>query len=88
MNIDNILKNLIIENLEIPYEMNSINDNTSFFDELSMDSLSFVKLMIKIERKFNIKFDDEEMDLPVIGNYFELKKYLLDILNEDLGSSR
>lgn len=80
MDIDKTLKRLISENLPVPFSVETINNETSFLVDLGMDSVSLVRLMINIEREFGIKFDEEDVDLPVIKNYGELKNYVVQYI--------
>lgn len=38
-------------------------DEDSLFAQLSIDSLSFVELVVKAEDKFGIRFEDEELTI-------------------------
>jgi acyl carrier protein len=61
MTFDNF-KNILAENLGI--EKDLIKRDTSLISDLGIDSLSIVNVIIKIEKKYNIKLD--------IGNLWEL----------------
>ena len=37
----------------------------SQFSELSIDSLSFIELIVRIEENFNIQFEDEDLNIEI-----------------------
>lgn len=55
----NIFKQILAENLGIT--LNEINRSSSFRDDFRIDSLSVVNFLLKIEKKFKIKIDTENM---------------------------
>lgn len=44
--------------------------------DLTLDSLSFIALIVELEHEFNIEFDDENLD---IRKYADLESLLFDI---------
>lgn len=48
-------KKLVSENLGVDLAL--LKNNTSFLDDLGIDSLSMVNFIIKLERKYQIKLD-------------------------------
>ena len=49
----------------------------SKFTELSIDSLSFIELIVRIEDEFNITFSDDELDInlyPSVKEFINLVK--------------
>lgn len=54
-----IFKQILAENLGI--NINEINRSSSFRDDFRIDSLSVVNFLLKIEKKFKIKIDTENM---------------------------
>ncbi len=51
-------------------------DKETKFEEIGLDSIEFVQLIINIEDKFNIEFDDEELKLDIYNNLDDLVKII------------
>lgn len=68
--------NLISEATKI--EKSKINAETSFVDDLNLDSLDIVELMMKMEDEFGIEIPEEEAEglknVKDIVTYLENKK--------------
>ena len=59
-------------------EVSKIKEETSFIDELNLDSLDIVELMMKMEDEFGVEIPEEEAEnLKTVGDvckYVESKK--------------
>jgi acyl carrier protein len=64
--LDNV-KNIIAQQLKIDIE--NIQEDTRFVDELRMDSLHFVRLSMVIEQSFNVRIflEDDTVELKTVG---------------------
>jgi acyl carrier protein len=72
-----LLKKIIAEDLDSNIEIGSIKDDVSLFDDgIGLDSISMVNLMVHVEKKFNISFDDEEVNLATFKNVNSLAQYI------------
>lgn len=72
MNIEQQLKRLILEetkNKDINIE--KLND-FHLINDLEFDSLQVINLVISIETKFKIEFDDNDMEIELVCQYREL----------------
>ena len=49
--------------------MESIDPNADFVEDLGFDSLSTIRLVSEIEKKFGIEFEIDELVYDVIGRY-------------------
>lgn len=78
--IEEKLKSLIIKNTRIKFEIIEIEDDLNLINDLLYDSLSFIQLIVDIEREFKIKFEDEKLDLSYIESYKNLKNYIIERL--------
>ncbi len=47
-------------------------DEESRFEQLSLDSLSYVAFLVQLEEEFGIEFEDEALDLREAGTVGEL----------------
>lgn len=46
----------------------------SIFEEISIDSLSFIELIVRAEDKFGIEFDDEDLNIygwKTVGDFID-----------------
>lgn len=57
------MKNKIKKIIEDICGKQDFNFNTSLSMDLSLDSLSFIRVISEIENEFNINFDDEDLDI-------------------------
>jgi acyl carrier protein len=80
MNIDERLKKvicgLIIDNDESIKD--TINDGTDLVADLHFNSISFVKLVIELEKEFEFDFDDEYLNYNTLYSFGKIKEYLLE----------
>jgi acyl carrier protein len=61
------------------FEELKIDENTSAKDVEGWDSLTHIRLMVAIERKFKVKFTNPEIEtLGSVGDLVKLIKYKLD----------
>mgnify|MGYP001151800033 CR=1 FL=1 len=59
------------------YEIKKIEVNKdSKFDEIGLDSIEFVQLIVNIEDKFNIEFNEEELNVDMYKNVNDLVKVI------------
>lgn len=54
------IKEIIAKITEI--EINEINENISLHDDLDIDSLDIEEIIIEIEDKYNVIFEDEKIE--------------------------
>jgi len=67
---------IIAENLNV--DRATLNENTSFKEDLKADSIDLVSVVMEIENAFNISIDDTLLvDIKTIGDVFaKLKKII------------
>ena len=58
-------------------EVDEIDENTSFVDDLNADSIDIVELIMSIEDEFDIEINDE--DLKGLETIAEVFNYLEDL---------
>lgn len=73
MNLEITLKELVKEFAINPIEVNEINNSTTLVDDLGYDSLQMIDFILSLEEKFSINFDDEDFDLELLNNYYNLE---------------
>lgn len=59
-NIENRLKEILIEDLFVEFEKDRILPTYSFRQDLGIDSLGFVELREQVEKRFSIVISDDE----------------------------
>jgi acyl carrier protein len=70
---------LIIERLNLE-EDTEINMDTSFMDDLEVDSIGLVELIMSIEDEYDIEIDDE--DAEMIKTVRNAVEYIEGIINK------
>ncbi|MAZ47228.1 MAG: acyl carrier protein [Halobacteriovoraceae bacterium] len=77
MEIQDKVINIVSEAANV--EAGNIKSETSFIDDLNLDSLDMVEMMMKMEEEFGIEIPEEKTeDLKTIG---DVAKYLKDNAN-------
>ena len=59
MNIENEIREIVAEILQIPAE--ELDTSASFFDEYGMDSLRALEILAKVENRYNITIDADNL---------------------------
>lgn len=54
------LKNIFTDLFGDEIDLDSINENSKFAEDLSMNSIAMLSMAIAIENEFNIKFDNDD----------------------------
>ena len=66
-NVAQKIKQLMIDKLDV--EENQLNNNTTFKDDLNVDSLDVLELQIELEKEFRIIIPDEDAEkLLTVGS--------------------
>ena len=73
-NLENELKKLIIENTYVLLTDKDFKEDSDLIVDFGYDSLSVIRLIADIERKFNIEFEISELVSEIISKYGNLKK--------------
>lgn len=61
--------------LQFGVEANTLNENTSFKEDLNADSLDLVELIMALETELNIEADDEDLEnIETIGDCINFVK--------------
>ena len=67
MSVDNKVKELIAEQLDVKIE--DLKNSASFIDDLGADSLDIVELVMAMESEFEIEISDEEAEkIKTVGD--------------------
>lgn len=78
MNIDTKLKEIIKRNAIFSTNPDhSINSNTKIVDDFALDSLIIIRILVDCEKEFNIRINEEDLNILGMKDYESLKKYIL-----------
>lgn len=72
MDKDQITKKLEEVILEEMPELDSVNMNASMVNEYGINSVSLIRLIVATEKKFDVEFDDYELDLSAYDTFADL----------------
>ena len=82
MSIMDQICEIINENLELDVDAANIGADDNLIS-LGMDSISFMKLIVAIESKFNIEVDDEYLLIEVLDTKNKLNELLERVVKND-----
>ena len=79
MNIEKKVREIIEQYITTEVGISDVSEDTSFKNDLGIDSISIVQILILLEDMFNIVFEEEEIN--------GLREYgkLIDCINGKLG---
>ncbi|MBE5933328.1 MAG: acyl carrier protein [Lachnospiraceae bacterium] len=72
MDKDQITKKLEEVILEEMPEFDSVNMNASMVNEYGVNSVSLIRIIVAAEKKFDVEFDDYELDLSAYDTFADL----------------
>ncbi|MBQ9936363.1 MAG: acyl carrier protein [Lachnospiraceae bacterium] len=72
MDKDQITKKLEEVILEEMPELDSVNMNASMVNEYGINSVSLIRLIVAAEKRFDVEFDDYELDLSAYDTFADL----------------
>lgn len=64
--VEKIIKNILVEVSKVKVCDEQIKGETSIYDDLMFDSLTFIEYIVKLEEYFEISIDEDMLDL---GNF-------------------
>lgn len=78
--IDNIkskLKEIIVEDLSVNISPDQIRDDISLYEDgIGLDSISIVNFIVTIEKKFDMKFGENEITARLFSNINSLAEFI------------
>lgn len=75
--VDYILKQIIVNILDNAISIENINDNTNLIMDLKFHSMLSIRLLVEIEKEFDIEFDEEILSYELFEKYENLRSYVL-----------
>ena len=83
-NLENELKKLINENTYVLLTDKDFKEDSDLIVDFGYDSLSIIRLIADIERKFNIEFEISELVSEIISKYGNLKKSISEKISAEV----
>ena len=74
--MDNIYKKIISEVSALGIAEDVIKDEMTLVDDLAFDSLTFVQMILMLENAYNIKFDDEYINIEKLKTVKDVAEYI------------
>ena len=74
--IDAKLKPIVIKLADNLIKSEDINDDSHLISDFGYDSIQTIQLVVEIEKKFKMEFDDEDLTNETFVTYGSLKKTL------------
>jgi len=82
---DEKIKLKIVKFIKNNFPLNDeLNDNDSFFDSGIIDSIGVLELVAFIEKKFNVKIDDEELIPDNLDSVNRILNFIKDKLSKSV----
>lgn len=76
------LKEIIVNDLDTGLSKNEIGDSQPLFEDgLGLDSIVVMDLIALVEKRFEIEFDDDELNIASFGNLQVLSQLIERKLN-------
>lgn len=71
------LKEIIVNDLEINVRPGDIQEDVSLYDEgLGLDSIAIINLIVAIEKKFSISFEENEISSHLFSSLNNLAEFV------------
>lgn len=74
--MNNEYKSIIAKISALDIAESEINEEMSLIDDLSFDSLAFVHMVLTIETAYEIKFDDEYINMERLNTVKDVADYI------------
>lgn len=81
MNLCAEIKDVIIQNIELELPLDQINYDTDLL-EIGLTSISFIRLLVLLEDKFDIEVDDSELDYENFSNINNLANMIQKMIDK------
>ena len=76
-NVKSRLKEIIASDLDANISIDDIRDDISLYDEgLGLDSIAIINLIVLIENKFDMSFDENEINSSLFSSIDSLAEFI------------
>jgi acyl carrier protein len=80
------IKEIIVDDLDVNINIEDISDEVSLYDDgLGLDSIAIVNFIVIIEKKFNISFNENEINASLFNNITELSNFISSKIKAETG---
>ncbi|MDQ0417966.1 acyl carrier protein [Croceifilum oryzae] len=62
--------------------LEEVSPNQKLIDGIGIDSFSYIQLIIELEEKFHMKFNDQDLNIERFPDIESLSKYFIDSLEK------
>lgn len=85
MNIDEILKEIIVRIATVCVDKEKINENTVLTNDLGYDSVQVITLIVEVESEFKIEIEDGDLEIENLVEYRRLRDMIMKkVMNRTL----
>lgn len=71
-----ILKQLVLENSKVKIPAEEITEDMDLIQNFEFDSLMIISLVVALEKKFEVEFEDEKLGMEGITRLSDLALYI------------
>lgn len=82
MDIENKIKVLLIQALELSVLPEDIESDVSLFEGIGLDSVSTLEIVVGLEDEFGFEVDDDELTEDIFESVNSLRHFVINKLDE------
>lgn len=82
MEYKDLLKEIIVEICPIDISHSEILDSSDLNIDFNFNSIEFIELIVELETRFGIEFEDEDMDIEKLVIYSSLSNLIERRIND------
>jgi acyl carrier protein len=76
------LRSVIAGDLDANIDVRDLRDDVSLYDDgLGLDSIAIINLIVLVEKKFDISFEEHEISSNIFGSIDHLSKFISSKVN-------
>lgn len=79
--IDNIVKKVIAEQLELETE-EIISEEEGFLQKYGVNSIDALELLLLLEREFDVEIDDADLSAELLSSVHNISQYFEKLIEE------
>lgn len=79
--IDNIVKKVIAEQLELETE-EIISEEEGFLQKYGVNSIDALELLLLLEREFDVEIDDSDLSAELLSSVHNISQYFEKLIEE------
>lgn len=76
------LREVIVEDLDANIDAGGLRDDVSLYDDgLGLDSIAIINLIVLVEKKFDINFEEHEISSNIFSSIDQLSRFISSKVN-------